>query len=58
MGNRNREIHVRGKYPLIDVREKIQLYDCIFLRHLRILISENRNYFHTLLPAKKELLDL
>ena len=58
MGNWNREIRVTGKYPLTDVRAKILLYDCIFLRHLRILISENRNYFHTLLPVKQELLDL
>ena len=53
MGNCNREICVRGKHPLTDMRPKILVYDCIFLRHHRISISENRNYFHTLLYAKK-----
>ena len=42
---------------LTDVRAKILLYDCIFLRHLRISKSENRDYFQSLLHVEKELLD-
>ena len=53
MGNCNREIRVRGKQTLTDVRAKILLYDCIFFRNLRILKSENDNYLHTLPHARK-----
>ena len=53
MGNCNREIRVMGKHPLTDVRAKIPLYDCIFLRKFRILKSENRYYFHTLPDGRK-----
>ena len=53
MLNYNRESRVRGKHPLTDVHAKILLYDCIFVRNLRILKSENGNYFHTLNPARK-----
>ena len=53
MGNYNRESRVRGKHPLTDVRAKILLYDCIFIRNLRIFKSENGNYFHTLPHARK-----
>ena len=52
MGNCNREIRVRGKHSFTDVRAKI-LYDCIFLRNFRILRSNNRNNFHTLLDEEK-----
>ena len=53
MGNCNREIRVRGKKPLTDVHAKILLHDCIFHRNLRLLKSENRNYFHTLPDMRK-----
>ena len=53
MGNCNREIRVGGKHPLIDVHERVLLYDCSFLRNLIILKSENRNYFHTVPHARK-----
>ena len=58
MGNWNRENRVRRKDPLTYVSAKVLLYDSIFLIHLGISRSENRNYFHTLLHVKKELLDL
>ena len=53
MGNCNRETRVSGKHHLADVCERILLYDCIFLRNLRILKSENRNYFQTFPHGKK-----
>ena len=53
MKNYNRESRVRGKNHLIDVRAIMLLYDRIFFRNLRILKSENRNYFHTLPHARK-----
>ena len=53
MGNCNKDTRVTGKHPLTDVHERILQYDCIFLRNLRILKSENRNYFHTLLYERK-----
>ena len=53
MGNCNKETRVNGKHPLTDVRERILLHDSIFLRNLRILKSENRNYFQTLRHERK-----
>ena len=52
MGNCNREIRVRGKHPLTDVRAKI-LYNFIFLKCFRMIRSEERNYSQTLLNGKK-----
>ena len=53
MGNCNKEIRVRFKYPFTDVHAKILLYDCIVHGNLRILKSENRNYYHTLSDGRK-----
>ena len=39
---------VSGKHHLTDARERILQNDHIFLRNLKILKSENRNYFYTL----------
>ena len=52
MGKCNREIRVRGKHPLTDVRPKI-LYYCIFLKDSRMIQSEKSKYSHTLLQGKK-----
>ena len=52
MGNCNREIRVRGKHPLTDVHAKI-LYNCNFLKYLRMISSEESNYSHQLLNGKK-----
>ena len=46
---------VSGKHHLTDARERILLYDYIFLRNLKILKSENRNYFHTLPHGGKRI---
>ena len=53
-GNYNREIRLRGKHPLTDKRQKVP-YDCVLLRNLRILRSDNRNYLNTFLHREKEL---
>ena len=55
MGNCNQKTRVSGKHPFTYVCERILLYDCIFVRNLRILKSENHNYFHTLPHARKEI---
>ena len=52
MLKRNREIRVRGKHPLTDLRAKILSY-CIFLKDFSMIKSGKRNYSHTLLYGKK-----